>query len=270
MAETAAPPTPELLGLRLYGEGLDDAALAAWFADEEEGYASIAGDEGEDSGASQSNSVHAFRYLGPRQFARCLALGAASGREYAGLEGRIGSFVAIEPGRRFWRPTIAGAPTEYRAPTSRGTIDLPDGSCDLAGSFGVLHHIPNVSEVLRELARVLAPGGMLMIREPIISLGDFRRPRPGLTRNERGIPPLLMDRMLAEAGFVVKARRFLDFPGSDTFAQRLGVARPWDRAWFVRLDHAVSRLMAWNARYWRPRLIDKLAPRVACWVAERR
>jgi len=269
MAETAAPPTAELLGLRLHGEGLDDAALAAWFADEEEGYAHIAGDEGEDGGAGQSNRLHAFRFLGERRFGRCLALGAASGREYSGLEGRVGSFVAIEPGRRFWRATIAGAPAEYRVPTLRGTIDLPDGSCDLAGSFGVLHHIPNASEVLGELARVLEPGGMLLIREPIVSLGDFRRPRAGLTRNERGIPPALMDRMLAEAGFVVKARRFLDFPFSDTIVQRLGLARPWDHAWFVRLDHIVSRLTAWNARYWRPRLIDKLAPRVAYWVAER-
>src|SRR5690606_17145457 len=130
-----------------------------------------------------------FRFLGNRRYGCCLALGAASGREYAALQGRVARFVAIEPWRRFWRETIAAAPAEYRSPTLRGTIDLPDGSCDLAGSFGVLHHIPNVAEVLGELARVLEPGGMLLIREPISSLGDFRRPRPGLTRNERGIPP---------------------------------------------------------------------------------
>jgi len=269
MAETAAPPTPELLGQRLHGEGLDDAALAAWFADEEEGYAAIAGDDGEDGGAGMANRIHAFGFLGERQFRQCLALGAATGREYAALAGRVARFVAIEPGRRFWRPTIAGAPAEYRAPTLRGTIDLPDGSCDLAGSFGVLHHIPNVSEVLGELARVLAPGGVLMIREPIASLGDFRRPRRGLTRNERGIPPALMERMLDAAGFAVRARRFVDFPGSDTLVRRLGVARPWEHAWFVRLDHLVSSLTAWNARYWRPRLVDKLAPRAAYWIAER-
>jgi len=269
MAETASPPTAELLGLRLHGEGLDDAAIAAWLADEEQGYAELVGEVGEDGGTGEANRFHAFRFLGDRKFDCCLALGAASGREYAPLEGRVGRFVAIEPGRRFWRPTIAGAPADYRAPTARGTIDLPDGSCDLAGSFGVLHHIPNVSEVLCELARVLKPGGLLLIREPVSSLGDFRRPRPGLTRNERGIPPDLMDRMLAEAGFTVRERHFVDFPGGDTLARRLGVARPWDHAWFVRLDHAVSGLMAWNARYWRPRLIDKLAPRAAYWVAER-
>lgn len=269
MAEPAPPPTPELLGLRLHGEGLDDAALAAWFADEEVGYAAIAGESSGESDNGECNRYHAFRYLGERRFDCCLALGAASGREYAPLAGRVGRFVAIEPGRGFWREAIAGAPAEYRAPTLRGTIDLPDGSCDLAGSFGVLHHIPNVAEVLGELARVLAPGAMLLIREPVSSLGDFRRPRPGCTRNERGIPPRMMDRMLAEAGFAIRARRYVDFPHSDTIAHRLGVERPWDNRWFVRLDHLVCTLTAWNARYWRPRLVDKLAPRTAYWVAER-
>jgi len=268
MAPTV-PPTPELLGHRLHGEGLDDASLEAWFADEEEGYASMVGGGEDNGGVGLSNRIHAFRYLGDRRFDCCLALGAASGREYAPLAGRVDRFVAIEPGRRFWQPTIAGAPADYRAPTLRGTIDLPDGACDLAGSFGVLHHIPNVSEVLGELARVTRPGGWLVLREPIASLGDFRLPRHGLTRNERGIPPRLMERMLAEAGFAVRARRYVSFPGGDTVVRRLGVTKPWDRRWFVRLDHALSTLTAWNARYWRPRLIDKLAPRSAYWVAQR-
>lgn len=258
----------ELLGLRLYGEGMDDASLAAWFADERQGYADLAGEPLE-NGMDAANRLHAFHHLGARDFACCLALGAANGREYAGLAGRVARFVAIEPARSLWRDSIAGAPADYREPALRGAIDLPDGACDLAGSFGVLHHIPNVSEVLRELARVLAPGGVLMIREPITSLGDFRRPRPGLTRNERGIPPVLMEKMLADAGFAVRARSHVAFPGTREIPWRLGMATPWERAWLVRLDALLSRLTAWNARYWRPRLIDKLAPRMAYWIAER-
>jgi ubiquinone/menaquinone biosynthesis C-methylase UbiE len=34
----------------------------------------------------------------------------------------------------------------------------------------VLHHIPNVEHVLAELARVLTPGGLALIREPIHSV----------------------------------------------------------------------------------------------------
>jgi len=36
---------------------------------------------------------------------------------------------------------------------------LPDKSFDAAYSFGVLHHIPNVDDVLQEIARLLKPGG---------------------------------------------------------------------------------------------------------------
>jgi hypothetical protein len=34
----------------------------------------------------------------------------------------------------------------------------------------------------------LKPNGYLLLREPIISMGDWSFPRKGLTKNERGIP----------------------------------------------------------------------------------
>ena len=271
----ASAPLPDaLLGRRLHGADLDAAGIAAWFADEQNGYADLVGDDGRDDDAAPSTGhairFHALPYLGTRHFAYCLALGAADGREYAPFAGRVDRFVAIEPGRKFWRGEIAGAPADYRLPSLNGTLDLADASCDLAASFGVLHHIPNVAEVLAEVARVLQPGAPFLIREPITSLGDFRRPRPGLTRNERGIPHAMLDAMLAEAGFAVRAKRFVNFPGTRELPFRLGLASAWDNRAIVRLDAALAALTAWNARYWRPRLWDKLAPRSAYWVAERR
>ena len=64
----------------------------------------------------------------------------------------------------------------------------------------MLHHIANVSTVVREIGRALKPGGLFVFREPIHSMGDWRGPRHGLTRNERGIPPGLMKRHLQSAG----------------------------------------------------------------------
>ena len=269
---TSIPDT--LLGRRLHGADLDEAGIEAWFADEQDGYADLVGDgaaiDDPDSAAGYAIRFHALRYLGTRKFACCLALGAADGREYAPFAGRVERFVAIEPGRRFWRDEIAGAPADYRLPSLHGTLDLADGSCDLAASFGVLHHIPNVAQVLAEVARVVAPGAPFLIREPITSLGDFRRPRPGLTRNERGIPHAMLDAMLAEAGFAIRAKRFVNFPGTRELPSRLGLASAWDHPAIVRLDAALAAMTAWNARYWRPRLWDKLAPRSAYWIAERR
>lgn len=272
---TGSTPIPDtLLGRRLHGADLDEAGIEAWFADEQNGYAGLVGDgapvDDADASGGHAIRVHALPFLGTRRFACCLALGAADGREYAPFAGRVERFVAIEPGRRFWRETIAGAPADYRAPTIHGALDLDDKSCDLAASFGVLHHIPNVREVLAEVARVLAPGAPFLIREPITSLGDFRRPRPGLTRNERGIPHAMLDAMLAEAGFAIRAKRFVNFPGTRELPARLGLASAWDNRAIVRLDAALAAMTAWNARYWRPRLRDKLAPRSAYWIAERR
>ena len=270
----SAPVPDELLGLQLHGDGLDDAGLRAWFADEQDGYADLVapGDADDDvASLGYANRFHAFRWLGSRTFERCLALGPASGREYAPLAGRVGSFLAIEPGRRFWRPTIAGSPAEYRLPTLRGTIDLPDGACDLAGSFGVLHHIPNVAEVLAELARVLRLGAPFVLREPIVSLGDFRQPRPGLTRNERGIPHRMMDELLRDAGFVVRAKRFVNFPGTREIPWRLGLAGAWDNPVVVRLDRRypasppgtrATGAPAWSTSSRRDRLLDRRAPSI--------
>jgi len=44
-------------------------------------------------------------------------------------------------------------------------IAEPDGSFDAAFVFGILHHVPGWRVALRELARVLAPGGVLCVEE---------------------------------------------------------------------------------------------------------
>jgi SAM-dependent methyltransferase len=44
-------------------------------------------------------------------------------------------------------------------------LDLPDGSVDLVLCHQLLHHVVPQAEVLRELRRVLAPGGTLLVAE---------------------------------------------------------------------------------------------------------
>lgn len=265
------PPTlDELRGRRLYGEALDADGIDEWFEDERNGYFELAGTDNGKNCTAALHRRHALRFLPRRRFPLALALGAADGREYAPFAPLVDRFEAVEPGRGFWREEIAGIPAAYRDPLPDGRIDLAEASVDLACAFGVLHHIPNLSAVLAGLARVMAPGAPLILREPIVSLGDFRRPRPGLTAHERGIPHRLMDTLLKQAGFEPVRKSFAGFPGLRQAALRAGIAQPWDSPGFVALDALVSRAMAWNARYWRPRLIDKAAPTMAYWVALRR
>lgn len=42
-------------------------------------------------------------------------------------------------------------------------LPFADGSIDCVYSFGVLHHIPEIDQVIKEIHRVLKPGGRVMI-----------------------------------------------------------------------------------------------------------
>ena len=53
---------------------------------------------------------------------------------------------------------VEGLETLRLAPEPSGALPVADGHFDLATCFGVLHHVPNVSAVVAELARCLRPG----------------------------------------------------------------------------------------------------------------
>lgn len=268
---TAQPTDPRvesaLRGQSLFGDDFSPAEIEAWFRDEVNGYASL------DHLDSQSDhyayhamdGAYVWRNLPAGQL-NVLGLGSAYGSEFRPIAQRIGGLTVVEPAEKFWRQEIAGIPARYLSPNPDGTLPLDTNSFDLVTAFGVLHHIPNVSAVLGELARVLRPGGLLAIREPATSMGDWRQPRRGLTSRERGIPSHLMAQMVAPHRCKPLASQLVGFGPLVNIASRRHGAAPWNSAAFVAVDRCLSALFKANYSYHRTRFLKRFAPTVGIWL----
>lgn len=273
MNPVALPPpdADALSGRKLYGNDFDSGQLAAWYAAEEYGFYELYGE-----GHSYAQGPFPYRAwaradampLGGQRYECCLALGCADGREVAALGLDIDRVIAVEPAERFWGERLGAIPAEFRKPAIDGTLDLPDRSVDLALALHVLHHIANVGHVIAEMARVLKPGGVLLMREPVASMGDFTRPRPGMTRCERGIPVKLMRELIADAGLRLERLTYRSTPGLPELAMKLGI-EPFNSRALVWIDEQLCRLTRFNDRYWRPSLWHKLAPRSVAYTARK-
>jgi SAM-dependent methyltransferase len=255
----------------LFGNDLDADQMQAWYDDEKNGYAAlashlVAGDGVDAYGYSVLTHIHGTP-LRDRHYETALVLGCANGLDVQALDLSIGRIVAIEPAEKWHVDSLGGIPTEYKVPPVDGTIDLDDNTVDLAIAIGVLHHIPNVEYVVSEMGRVLKPGGRFLAREPISSMQDWTVPRKGQTKNERGIAVPLMEQFIARAGLALDRRTYGGCVLPQVIGRRGGA--PYNSTAITRLDMFLSWLFAWNARYWRPRLIDKLAPTVAAWWAHK-
>jgi SAM-dependent methyltransferase len=259
-----------LAGRALYGDDFGPAEIARWHADEKEAYAELYG-RAEDPAHyayHQLNLQHGFRHLPERRFERVLGLGSARGAEFAPVAHRLGALCIVEPSDAYAATEVYGVPTRYVKPGPGGALPFADASFDLATAFGALHHVPNVSFVVGELARCLTPGGWAILREPVVSMGDWRAPRPGLTRRERGIPLALFRAIARGAGFEIARETLCVFRPLQRVWRRLG-RRAYDEPLATRLDRSLCALLAWNLRYHRTRWLHKLGPTSVCLVLRR-
>jgi SAM-dependent methyltransferase len=267
---TSDPMAVYLSGERLYGDDLSPEAIERWFEDEREGYA--------DLGAKDSSHYHypyyaldrrhLFRHLPSLDFQSVLSIGGAYGHELRPLLGKIKRAVIVEPSEAFQGSKLGDLPLNYVKPQASGDLPFPDGSFDLACALSVLHHIPNVSAIIREMYRTLKPGGWALLREPTTSMGDWRVPRRGLTRHERGLPLPWFRKTLQAAGFkIVRETRCLN-----AITPRLGrwmKHGSYNSEMMVRFDSLLTVTLSWNQRYHAETFLDRLRPWAVAYVLQK-
>jgi len=250
-----------LAGEALYGDSFGLREMEQWYADEREAYANLGALDRDRYryGYHQLNVTHCYRYLPDRTFDHVLGFGAAYGEELLPIIDRIKAITILDPSDAFEREELHGVPVSYERPRMDGSIAHPDACFDLVTCFGVLHHVPSVTRVLREFARCLEPGGFVLLREPTVSMGDWRKPRPGLTKHERGIPLPMFRKIVASTGLEVvrEARCMFSLTGK---LAAFGVASPYNSRLLVLFDRICCRLFAANQTYHATGVLAKLRP----------
>ena len=113
---------------------------------------------------------------------------ARAGAAYTGIDLTV---AAVSLARKNF--ASAGMPGEFRVSDAEN-LDFADESFDMVYSHGVLHHTPDIEAAVREVHRVLKPGGgaivMLYHRGSYnyrIGIRVLRRAGAGLLRSESGI-----------------------------------------------------------------------------------
>ncbi|MBS0171641.1 MAG: methyltransferase domain-containing protein [Nitrospira sp.] len=267
--EETNPLEDYLSGRKLYGDDFTLEQIDTWFKDEKEGYAELGAKNRETYRYPYHalNSLHGFRYLTKSHFSHALGLGAAYGDEFEPLASKIEKISIVEPSNAFASNAVCGIPATYVPPDPSGVLPFAARTFDLVTCLGVLHHIPNVTFIVSEISRCMRKGGYALIHEPVVSMGDWTRMRPGLTKHERGIPLRLFREILKQNKLRIENEALCVFPG----VQRVGAVGASvynNRAW-TAIDGMLCRLFGSNLSYHTESIWKKLRPTSAYFVVTR-
>jgi SAM-dependent methyltransferase len=249
-------------GSLLYGDDFSEAQLHAWYEEEKEGYSGVVLSHQDvyQYHYHELNIFHLFNNVMIPMGANAIGLGSAFGDEFIPIAERLSKITIIDPSDKFAEhEALNGTPLEYRKPNTNGWLDFPDNHFQIATSLGALHHIANVTAVLREFYRCLIPGRYMLIREPIVTQGDWRYPGRGLTKNERGIPYELFRMIVTDLGFRIEHSALFDFAPYTLMMAELGKPA-FTNSFATRVDRLLSLIFSFNTNYHRTNFIQRFGP----------
>lgn len=243
-----------LKGECLYGDELSDEQIKEWFESEKLAYDSLATSNSSDYEYHELNKIF-YRLLPNRKFENVLLIGGYYCQEILPIIGNLNNIYNIEPGISDNIICLKEKVIKIIPPLENYDIPFDDNYFDLIIALGVLHHMPKISHVIREIYRVSKYGGYCIIREPIVSMGDWRVNRKGLTKNERGIPLKYFRESLKFVGFDIKSEILYDFP-----LVRKIFKYPYRCKYITYLDLLLARVFNFNYRYHHTKKYHKLSP----------
>ena len=262
----------------IYGDNFNIDEINKWFEMEKEGYSSLGTLELKDLNKNiyhyhQLNKLYGFKYIDSlKNFKNVLGIGSATGIEFDPIIDKIESLHILEPSDILREKKIKILDIKYVEPTIEGVINFENNKFDLITSFGVLHHIPNVSFVISEISRVLNNGGLFLFREPIVSMGDWRKKRYGLTKNERGLPIKVLKKIILENNFEIIAENYcftLTTPLNKIFIKFCKTPIYYYKTYLL-FDKIISKLLRLNIKYHATNKYDKLYPQNVFFVLKKR
>ena len=261
--------------VELLGNNYNEDAIRQWYEDEERFHDRFA-----DGLPGKSwviyrvfDEGYAFKeFFHPRRESRVLDFGCAEGCDIELLrlrhEFRLFGIDASDTQLRRFQKKYPGS--EVKKATVSGRIDYDSDFFEYIIELSTLHHIPNVSFVLSELARVLKPGGTMILREPISYMRPVGQepPKQGISPHERGIPVRFMLLEFNRLGLEpISVRHSFATPTMLAVAKLPALEKvPW---LIFRADKILSLALKSNTHYYRRTLLDKIAPGAAYYVVRK-
>jgi SAM-dependent methyltransferase len=256
-------------GSKLYGDDFSFEQIQKWYRQESEAYANMVVGGGVKPYIHHVNNMYGYRYLKKISvFSKVLGLGSSWGIEFMPIIDKIKELNIIESSLQTRSKELGTLIPVYHTPNVSGVIDFHDNSFDLINVFDTLHHISNVTFVLKELFRVLKPDGYLLLKEPIISMGDWRKKREGLTVNERGIPEKILEKTIKDSNMYVVQKHY--FACMTPFFLRITNSHSFFRSkCYYIIDKYLSKLFAFNIIYHPTTRLKRIAPQCLFYVLKK-
>jgi SAM-dependent methyltransferase len=249
-------------GKKLYGDDFNLEEITNWYKEEEEGYANLGSNDKKKYSYqyAEMDREYCFKYINKADtFEHAMGLGSAYGHEFLPLINQIQKLTIVEPSEQLRSEKLGNLKPNYVKPQISGELEFENDTFDLIVCFSVLHHIPNVTYVLSEIYRVLKPNGILLIREPIVTMGDWQKPRKGLTKNERGIPKNIFSKFIEDKKLEIISQKFSDCAFLYKGLSKLFKIKH-NSSIYQKTDKIVSKLLSWNYKYHRKNTFQKIAP----------